>query len=202
MKNQRGFTLVELLISVAILAIITGAIITLVAKNQERYAAEEDYNVTVQNARGALDLISRYIRQAGNNPQAAVFVPFSSDGASLTMRSDLTGSKNAANPLDATGDPDGQLTAAYEVITVRFGSGSIFINVGYGEEVMATNVNNLQFTFYTSSGATTVDPAQAFSINVRIEALSARNDPETRKKNAITLSETIFIRAKNYTPFT
>ncbi|HEY3128772.1 MAG TPA: prepilin-type N-terminal cleavage/methylation domain-containing protein [Acidobacteriota bacterium] len=202
MKSQRGFTLVELLISVTILAVISSGIFTLIVKNQQRYSAEEDYAVAVQNARAALDLVGRYVRQAGNNPQRAAFVPFSFDNSTLTIRSDLTGSRGGGG-LDSTGDPDGLLTASYETITIRYDRNAkqLLLNVGLGEDVIANNVDDFQVSFADNAGAVTADMNNVYSITITLKALSSKNDPQTGKPNGITLSTSVFVRAKSYTPY-
>ncbi len=202
MKSQRGFTFVELLISVGILAVISSGIFALVVKNQQRYSAEEDYAVAVQNARGAIDLVGRYIRQAGNNPQRAAFAPFSYANNTLTIRSDLTGSRGGGT-LDSTGDPDGLVSAAYETITVRYDSNTkqLLLNMGSGEEVIASNLDSVQFSFFNNAGAVTADMTDVYSISIVLKALSSKNDPQTHKPNGITLSATVFVRAKSYNPY-
>ncbi|MBI4454908.1 MAG: prepilin-type N-terminal cleavage/methylation domain-containing protein [Acidobacteria bacterium] len=202
-KSQSGFTFLELLISLTILTIVSGSVFFLFRENQQRYEAEQDYVAAVQNARVSLDVISRYLRQAGNNPQSATFTPLSYSNGTLTIRSDLTGSNAAQNPLDSTGDPDKQLTAAYEQITVRYDSSGkrILLNVGYGEDTLAENINKLQLDFYDGTGAVTTDLSQVSKVAITLEATSSGTDPQTKKSNSVTFSTSVYLRYKTHTPF-
>lgn len=199
---QYGFSLLELMISLTLLTVVSGSVLLLVRENQQLYRAEQDYTAAVQNARGTLDLIARYIRQAGNNPMAATFSPLSYSNNALTIRSDLTGSAAAQNPLESSGDPDKQLTAAFEQITVRYDSGTkqILLDVGYGEDTLAENINQLQFSFYDSAGAATADMSQVTQVAITLEALSSAVDPQTKKANSLTLSTKVYLRSKTVSP--
>ena len=201
--SSPGFTFLEMLISISILAVISTAAIALFRENQQRYDAEVDNAAAVQNARVALDIISRSLRQAGNNPTSSIMTPLAYSANTLTISSDITGSVHAANSLDSTGDPDSQLTAAYELVTIQYDSSEkkILINSGHGEDTLAENINKLEFKFYDDTGAVTVDPTQASSVNVVMEALSALKDPQTAKMNSITLATTVFVRSKTHSPF-
>lgn len=198
-----GFTLLELMISVTILSVVSGSIFLLFRESQLRYKAEQDYAAAVQNASIALDVITRYLRQVGNNPHSLNFTPLSYSGSTLTILSDLTGSNAAANPLDSTGDPDNQLTAAYEQITVRYDGNTkqISLNVGYGESVLAENIDKLEFKFYDRTGGITADMSQVSKISITIEASSGTPDPETKAVNSITLSQNVQLRYKTHSLF-
>lgn len=202
-SSRSGFTFLEMLISISILAVISTAVLTLFREHQQRYDAETDYAATVQNARVALDIISRCLRQTGNNPTASTLTPLAYSAGTLTISSDITGSAPAANSLDSTGDPDSQLTAAYEQVTIRYDSNSkeILLNTGHGEDTLAESINKLEFKFYDDTGTITADLTQASSVNVVMEALSALKDPQTTKANSITLATTVFLRSKTHSPF-
>ena len=202
-SSRSGFTFLEMLISISILAVISTAVLAVFREHQQRYEAEISYAAAVQNARVALDTISRCLRQAGNNPASSIFTPLAYSANTLTISSDITGSAPASDPLDSAGDPDSQLVAAYEQVTIRYDSSSkkILINVGRGEDTLAENINKLEFKFYNDTGAVTNDPTQASSVNVALEALSALNDPQAAKANSITLAMTVFVRSKTHSPF-
>lgn len=202
-ESHRGFGLLELMISVTILAVVSGATFLIFMSNQQLYHAGQEYATAVQNARIALDTICRYVRQAGNNPGSAAFASLAYSAPTLTVRSDLTGSQAAQNPLNSWGDPDKQLTAAYEQITVRYDtdSKSILLDVGYGEDTLAENITKLEYQFYDDAGAVTADMSQASRITVTLQAESSNKDPRTHKPNSITLSSSVYVRSKAFTPF-
>lgn len=63
-RDQRGFTLTELLVVTAVLAILLGAVILIQQKGQEAYVMGSNRVETQQNARVALDLMTRELRSA------------------------------------------------------------------------------------------------------------------------------------------
>lgn len=63
-KNQ-GFTLVELLVAMAIAAVILTAIFKTFKSQQDSYVVQSQLAMTQQNVRGAMQLISRDIQMAG-----------------------------------------------------------------------------------------------------------------------------------------
>ncbi|MCL4524738.1 MAG: prepilin-type N-terminal cleavage/methylation domain-containing protein [Acidobacteria bacterium] len=66
--NRRGFSLLEMLISVAVFTVVMAAVFGLLIASQQRYQAETDRMDTFQGARQAMDLMVRDIHIAGYPP--------------------------------------------------------------------------------------------------------------------------------------
>ncbi len=60
-----GFSVLELLVAMAVLVVLTGPIFTLVDQGQQRHSSEADFLQAVQNARVGVDQLVREIRNAG-----------------------------------------------------------------------------------------------------------------------------------------
>lgn len=81
LHNKRGFTLVELLVVVAISGVILSAILTLFTNSQVTYNVQEDVAAMQQNVRTAKMFLERDIRMAGsgvmnlNGPNLATVQP-------------------------------------------------------------------------------------------------------------------------------
>ncbi len=67
-SNKNGFTLVELLIAMAISGIVAGAIFTAFQSQQKSYLIQEQVTEMQQNIRAAMDIMIRDIRMAGYDP--------------------------------------------------------------------------------------------------------------------------------------
>ncbi len=67
-KNQRGFTLIEMMIAVAIFMVISGAIFSLLNDSQKRFQTESQVLGSFEEARLGLDQIVRDANDAGYPP--------------------------------------------------------------------------------------------------------------------------------------
>lgn len=65
-----GFSLVELLISVLIVAVLMGAVFTFMGQSQKRYQGNSVLTDSNQSARAALEVMAQEIGQAGYNPNS------------------------------------------------------------------------------------------------------------------------------------
>src|SRR6266849_8311925 len=68
-KSQIGFTLIELMVSVAIFMLICGAIFELMGTTQKRFRTESQVLGAFEEARLGLDQIVRDVNDAGYPPQ-------------------------------------------------------------------------------------------------------------------------------------
>ncbi|MFL6593702.1 MAG: PilW family protein [Luteimonas sp.] len=66
--DQRGFTLIELMIALVLGLIVSGAALALFVTNKRTYVASENMGRVQENARTAFELMSRDVREAGGNP--------------------------------------------------------------------------------------------------------------------------------------
>src|SRR3989304_4180050 len=64
-ESERGFSLIEVLISMAITLIVMGAVFGLLTRGQRSFQREPEVADLQQSARAALDLVTRDILQAG-----------------------------------------------------------------------------------------------------------------------------------------
>ena len=66
--QEHGFTLVELLVAMAMLGIVMGAIYSTYKSQQDSYVVQEEVVQMQQNLRAALHLLGKDLRAAGYNP--------------------------------------------------------------------------------------------------------------------------------------
>lgn len=111
-SNQKGFSLVELLVTMVITAVIGTAILTLYTRSLRTYSGQLQVTEAQQNIRAGLDSIVYDLRMAGFDPVATadaglVSVDPDGDGImnSIQFTMDLTDDAD-------TGDPDGNLVDA------------------------------------------------------------------------------------------
>jgi len=189
--------LVEMLLSCAILVIMGGAIFTLSNQSQRSYQSQQDLTEVVQAARIAMDRITTYIRQAGNDPEEifatyppGLGIPFGhgvglgshegifpievSSPQYIQINSDITGSVGLGDPKTWTGDPDGFLLTLNERVFVRYDSvtRNLYLDIeglgGSGEELFVENISSFGFTFYDLAGTEITDPGNNESEIARV----------------------------------
>ena len=88
---QSGFTMIELLISMAIGLVIVTALTSTFVTQRQSYDIQQQITAAVQTARAAMDMMSRELRLAGYDPAdvGIVGIPYSAD--QLRVLADLDG---------------------------------------------------------------------------------------------------------------
>lgn len=106
LTNPRGFTLVELLIAMAVMMGMMAAAFSLFVAQDKAYFTQNAIAETQQNARIAMDLISREIRMAGYAPSGGTFGFTTKSAQSMTFTMDL----------DRDGILDANETVTYQLV--------------------------------------------------------------------------------------
>ncbi|MCH8015999.1 MAG: prepilin-type N-terminal cleavage/methylation domain-containing protein [Acidobacteria bacterium] len=210
--DARGFTLVEMLLSILILAIVSGGVLTTFNNSQLSYQSHEDVAEVTSKSRFSLDQLMTYFRQAGNDPEGHLasnaIAPIEILGTGhVRINSDLTGSvpdpSDPTNPLKSTGDPDGTLDNLYEQVVARYDSAQqrIYLDIGYGEEILASDISSFDLTFYDSAGNTTTTESDIVRVQAELVADSAGVNLESGKVQTMTLGSSVMLRSKVFRMF-
>lgn len=163
-QRQRGFTLVELLVSIALVGIVMASVYSSYYSQQKAYVTQEQVAAMQQNLRAALYHLERDIRMAGYNPKGAT-------GAGI-----LTAGENSIQiTKDDNGTPDGLFNGANENITYLLSGG--LLRRDPGSMQVAENIDALQFEYLDENGAVTANIAAIRSVQICIVARTARTDP-------------------------
>ncbi len=207
-----GFTLVEMLLSILILAIVSGGVLTTFNGSQLSYQSHEDVAEVTSKSRFSMDQLMNYFRQAGNDPEGHLasntISPIEILGTGhVRINSDLTGSvpdpSDPTNPLKSTGDPDGTLDNLYEKVVARYDSAQqrIYLDIGYGEAILASDISSSDLTFYDSAGNTTVTESEIVRVQAELVADSAGVNLESGKVQTMTLGSSVMLRSKVFRMF-
>ena len=207
-----GFTLVEMLLSILILAIVSGGVFSTFNNSQLSYQSHQDVTEVISKSRFSLDQLMTYFRQAGNDPQGHLasntIAPIEILGTGhVRINSDLTGAvpdpSDPTNPLKSTGDPDGTLDNLYEQVVARYDSAQqrIYLDIGYGEEILASDISSFDLTFYDSAGNTTVTESEIVRVRAELVADSAGVNLESGKVQTMTLGSSVMLRSKVFRMF-
>ena len=194
LNDQRGFTLMELLVASVCTIIVLGSAVALTSQIQSGYRRQIEDSVGEQEARYALEWIGRYLRSVGNNPFNATTSACPTSGTSfqglipnlttgsLTLQSD-------SNP------PDGLIGGAASACTqtnehVTISHNATLDEIEFLDQAVGTTattrtdavIENLQFTYLDSDRNPWVSTTSAQNIFYVRTVITIR----TRTINAVS----------------
>jgi|WetSurMetagenome_2_1015567.scaffolds.fasta_scaffold93620_2 hypothetical protein len=191
--GQSGFSLLEFMISSLMLLIVSAAVFGMLSDIQRTASCQAEMQTIVDNAHAALQIIGRYIRQAGNNPLGTGFVGISIAGPSeVRIQSDVTGSLGPGNP--DKGDPDGDIDDSGENVTIRYNQAARTIEIvpdGGSAQIVAGNITGLTLMYYDADGNPTGAGENVSRIRVIIRAAGPMPNPQTNKIFAMEIGSDI-----------
>lgn len=211
LRDQRGFTLMELLVASTCTVLVLGGAVAIASQIQEGYRRQIEDSAGEQEARYALDWIGKHLRSVGNNP---FNVSNSNCPAANTLFQGLIpGNTSASITLQSDSNPpDGQIggtspacNQAGEHVTISFNQNQRTIEfldnaVGANATTRTDNViDNLAFTYlnsdrspWDSSGSANNIFYVQTSITIRTRTVNAATgQPATR-----TLMSEIRVRSR------
>ena len=169
LTKTEGFTLIELMVSMAIGMVVLAAVTTTFMLQTKVYNAQQQINEMEQNARGVLDVITRELKMAGYKPNGGSFSGVTYSTTQLMIQTDL----DASGGISTSTTANEEITYAYDStnkqITRAVGSGSAL--------VLADNITAFTFSYLDSTGASTTTSANIRQVSISITARTANPDP-------------------------
>ena len=134
--NHGGFSLVELLVAMAMTGVVMAAVFKLYTTQQHSYLAQEQVAEMQQNARRAKYIMAREIRMAGYDPTAAgaVFGFVSAYGDKINITMDIR-------------FEDGAITVPGDDITYSVSDCKLKRNEGSGDQVVVESIEAVGFAY-------------------------------------------------------
>lgn len=215
---KKGFSLVEALFVIVVLSLVLGSIFGIAYKAQVSFDEEKRFTETSQHARIATDEITRYIRQAGNEPpirqpdgtmrqalKNATGGPYPAiqriSAQQIRIRTDITGS--FLGPGAATGDPDGELRSAFEDVTIGFSQGSVYlidhVTAPGTPQILADNIANFGFLFLNNNGAAPANDFDVAAVDVLMDARAPARG--ANRISSVRYRSHVFVRSKTFDVF-
>ena len=163
-RREGGFTLINLLVSMGISGIVLSAVTTTFVSQSQSYDAQEQVVEMQQNARAAMDIMTREIRMAGYSPTGASLVGVHHHSDKIHIRADITGNGN-------TNDPNEDIKYSYDAANLR-----IERDAKAGIQPFADNIQVFTMAYFDNNGNATTNSADIRQIQITITARTAERD--------------------------
>jgi prepilin-type N-terminal cleavage/methylation domain-containing protein len=186
--DQRGFTLAELLVTMALMGLVMAGIMPLMVSGNQTYATGSNQIEAQQGARVALERMAREIRGAGFNPTRATCGSVQGGGQGGgqaggvgVVNCPVLGAGGLANlsanniriQSDLNGDGDFIDVNPDEAIEYRL-NGTILerqvVTPGSAYVPIIGGIQSLTFTYLDANGVTTTVPSNVRSIQIDVTA--------------------------------
>ena len=181
-NDSDGFTLMEVLIASTILLIISIPLFRSLNSIQKAASEQAEIQQIQDNVRMALQAVTRFVRQAGNDPHGAGFEAVSPVSATeIRVRSDLTGSQAPGNPN--RGDPDGDIMDSGEDILIRYNDSRERLEMVRGGgtvQIVADHISGFALEYLDAQGKPVPDGTNVRSIRINIIGTTDRTTAPER----------------------
>lgn len=208
--SEAGTTLIEMLVALGITAGVLGASGALAGQMQGSYRLQVETAEAQQEARYAIEWITRHLRSAGNNPYALTVTPcpvagtpvmgirLDPDGDGVDDDIRIQSDRFPANGLIGGGASN--CTEAGEDVTISHDPAALTLrlqdnNLGDAPEAMTDAlVGALHFVYRDADGnVTRLESAVAF-VETSVTVQSRVNDPATNAPRTSTLRADVRVR--------
>ncbi len=176
MKSEKGFTLIELIVAMAVAGIVMADVYSAYYSQQKSFVVQDELAEMQQNLRAAMFFMAREIRMAGCNPTGGADAKIiQKDDSTIHFTMDLRG-KDPDDPADGdTSDPNEDITYTLADLDGN-GITEIVRDTGAGQQIVAENIDALDFRYLDENGAITASAMLTRSVQITIVARTGRGD--------------------------
>lgn len=181
--NHRGFTLVELLVTLAISGIIMTGVYTAFKSQNDSYQAQDQVVEMQQNIRAALELLTQEIRAAGydrtrTSGSGIVTATVDRLGFTQDLNADgtISGDESVTYGFSLAEDGDADGVADSGSAPLGRNSGTATGVGGSGFQSIAENFQAIEFRYLDSDGNVTATIGDIRTIQVSVLARTRRQD--------------------------
>ena len=190
--SQKGFSLIELMVAMAIASILMAGIYTFYQHQLKTHITQQEMVDMQQDARAAMYMMTREIRMAGYDPQNAGAAIRTANVAQMAFDSDIFGPSSGLSgvPTDPDEDPDGSIDTN-ERFYYALDSGNLVRgswDAGNPSSpadlnTVALNIDALNFVYLDIDGDTTSDLEAIRSVQITLVARSGDVVPVLMRKH-------------------
>ncbi len=159
-----GFTIIELLIAIAIMSIIIGSMFSFSIAQRQYFSLQEEISEMTQNTRAAMDMIAGELVMAGYSPSGAPFSGIPYNASQLQIFADLNGN-------GVVTDPNENIIYTYDIGNMR-----ILRNTGGGNQPFSENIQSFVLEYLNKQGNPTTVTSNVRQVRLTITARTGRPD--------------------------
>jgi prepilin-type N-terminal cleavage/methylation domain-containing protein len=200
LRSERGFTLAELLVACAIIALVMSGLLVTLQTGQESYLVGTNRVEATQSVRLAIERMAQEMRGAGFCPTCLGTPPFTAltaqTSSALTIQNDWDGD-GVINTASWVTDANG--TVRGEQVIYTFAGGTLTrqeIGVNASAQVLVNGINALTFTYQNSAGATTANAADIRTVVVTVTT-RPEFQPAATLQGRVLVTMTDSVRVRN-----
>ena len=209
--RDHGFTLPEVLVAIATIAVLMAALLTMLRAGQEGYFVGSGQVEAQQSLRLAVDRMVRELRNAGYCPVCSAacanrFPSITNQSATgFTIQNDWNGDYNCATGtgITMTGtvvDPDGRARGEQVTYAVSGDTLTRFeVGVDAAPVTLAAGIKSLTFSYLDGSGAATSVAASIRTVVLSATAAPAAS-PAADQAGNVQVAMTDSVRLRNLGP--
>jgi type IV pilus assembly protein PilW len=200
-NTRNGFTVIEVMIAMAISSVLVAAVYQTFHSQQRSYTMQSEAAAMEQNLRGSLYLLTRELRSAGYNPTQATtdnfrFVTSFPAPNNLFTVNYATNHFMVAFTLDNDGsgaiEPNNNEQIAYKFDNTtktlqRFNDTQADITKKW--EIVASNIDAIYFTYFDQNNNITTNPASIEYVEIALLARMAKQDSKYTNTTVYTNKE-------------
>jgi len=219
LRNDRGFTLAEVMVATMITTLVLGGAVMLTSRVQESFKRQIEDSAGEQEGRYALDWVSRLIRGAGNNPfnlpiaEGDLAACPVADGGTpyswVIMDPDADGINDDIRLQTDSNPPDGILGGAAcdqknEDVTVSYDpdtSSITFRDNNLDDDATVRTdavIDNLLFVFKDAEHKSTTEPLNVVYVETQITVRTRTLNPLTGLPETRLLTQEVRLRGRNF----
>jgi len=164
-NTNDGFTIIELLIAIAIMGIIIGVMFSFSIAQRKYFSVQEEISEMTQNTRAAMDMIAGELAMAGYSPSdTAAFSGIPYSASQLQIYADLNGDGDRT-------DPNENIIYTYDTSNKR-----ILRDTGGGNQPLSENIQSFIFEYLNDQGNPTTVTANVRQIRLTITGRTGKPD--------------------------
>jgi len=165
--GERGLTLVEMMVTMLIVSIMGLALVGFLRSQHQTVTLQNDGVMTTQNARAALDMLARELRNARYDPRAgglAALTAMEDDSVAWTADLDEDQAVTSSDPVDDTFEEVAYWHDAGTSTLVRWAMPSL----GGTAMPVSDGVDSLRLIYLDGTGAVTADSSLVELVRIRL----------------------------------